>query len=360
MQKRLLFFCSFILFLLIITVVGLGIAFYRYPISAQKEPFFFTISTDESIKEIAEALVVKGVSPQIYPMLFAAKWLGKLGQIKAGEYAIPAHATFRQFLKMLASGQVLLHKITFPEGRTFAQMLTIIAAEPNLMHTFKDRNPEEIMAMIGHPGEYPEGLFYPDTYLFSVGTKDTQILRLAYHLMQKKLNQAWMCRTLNVPYQNANEALIVASLVERESKVDAERPMIAGVILKRLKIGMRLQIDAAVLYGLQDKTQTALKRMDLLIDTPYNTYTRYGLPPTPIAMPGMRAINAALHPASSDALYYVAKGDGSHIFSDTLAQHHLAVSAYRKARMMNRSIDLRQCISIPLFLHFWTAIPLVF
>ncbi len=357
MQKRLLLFYLLIL-LLIIAIIGLGVAFYRHPISTQKEPLVLTISKGDSIEEIAKKLTAKGCASQIYAVLFMAKWLGKLDQIKAGEYAIPAYTTFRQLLKMLRSGQVLLHKITFPEGRTFAQILRIIAVEPQLTHTFKDHSAEEIMAIIGHPAEYPEGLFYPDTYLFSVGTTDTQILRLAYDLMQKKINQAWAHRALDLPYENVNEALIVASLIERESKIDAERPMVAGVILRRLKIGMRLQIDASVLYGLQDKTQTVLKQTDLRIDTPYNTYTRYGLPPTPIAMPGMPAINAALHPTSGSALYYVAKGDGSHIFSDTLAQHHVAVSAYRKARIVKHPVDWRQCISASLLLSRFQQSPL--
>jgi UPF0755 protein len=335
------------------------------PISSEKSPITFIVPKGATVTEIATILDAQGINQNTYYLLLLAKAFGKLNQVKAGEYQIAANATPQALIAKLRKGQVLLHKITFPEGWTFAQMLTALASEPRLSQTLKDQTDDNIMVAIGHAGEHPEGMFYPDTYLFTRGTKDTQILRLAYDLMQKKLTQAWSARAQDVPYKTAYEALIVASLIEKEAAVANERPMVAGVILRRLKIGMRLQIDAAVLYGVLDKSHRALTRSDLATDTPYNTYTRNGLPPTPIAMPGIASINAALHPAAGTALYYVAKGDGSHIFSDNLQGHRTAVQAYRQQKRVAEDANylkpypaqdtntLSLCFSSQLLLHYW-------
>jgi UPF0755 protein len=330
MRKTLpVFFFCFVL-LLIGIIIWLSIAFYNQSISSQKKPLIFRITQGESTTEIVEKLKNQGIRPQTHYLLLLAKWSGKLKQIKAGEYSIPSDATPKQLLEKLRKGQVVLHKITFPEGITFEQMLKRLASESALSHALNNLDDKAIMAEIGHSGEYPEGLFYPDTYLFSLHATDKQILKLSYRLMQKKLMQAWTSRASDLPYKTPYQALIVASLIEKETKKNRERPIVASVILRRLEIGMRLQIDAAVLYGLSGQDQLVLRHSDLTIDTPYNTYTNNGLPPTPIAMPGMASIQAALHPALSKALYYVAKGDGSHIFSNTLQEHNIAVKAYRK------------------------------
>lgn len=318
--------------------------------------------------QVAKQMAAQEMIPNAYYFLLAAKWQG-ITQIKAGEYRIKPDVTPQMILEQLARGQVWLHKITFPEGWTFQQILAAMQADANLAHTVDHQSFDQIMALIDHAGEHPEGMFYPDTYLFTKGTKDVRILRIAYDLMQKKLNQAWAKRALGTPYKTAYEALIVASLIEKETGVAKERPQIAGVILKRLQIGMRLQIDAAVIYGLTDK-KLRLSHADLLTDSPYNTYTQSGLPPTPIAMPGQSSIQAALHPVMGDALYYVAKGDGSHVFSANLQQHNIAAQQYRqllKDEALQRSGESEQaylqptdervkvCVSGRLLLHYLAA-----
>lgn len=335
-MRKLFFLLSFLLILsLLIGAIGLSLQFFYIPISHTQKPLVFVIPQGATTEQIADILKTQGTPRFTYYFLAIAKWSGHLKQIKAGEYQIAPEATLQQLIEKLAKGQIWLHKITFPEGWTFEQFIHLLATEPRLSHTLSNQNNENIMALIGHPGEHPEGLFYPDTYLFSLGTKDTQILRASYNLMQKKLAQAWATRAPNLPCKTPYEALVVASLIERETALPHERSMVAGVILHRLRIGMRLQIDATVLYGLSNKNHHTLNKTDLTTDTAYNTYTRTGLPPTPIAMPSITSIQAALHPAFETALYYVAKGDGSHshVFSDTLEAHQVAVKAYRKNKI---------------------------
>jgi len=370
MRKLFLLLFSLLIFSFVALIIWLYIAFSTLPISSSKTPITFIVPKGATVTQIADLLHDQGVNQNTHYLLLLAKTVGKLKQVKAGEYQIAPNATPQQLIAKLAKGQVLLHKITFPEGWTFNQIMTALAAEPRLSHTLVDSSNESAMAVIGHSGEHPEGMFYPDTYLFTLDTKDTQILNLAYNLMQKKLAQAWTARAPDVPYKTAYEALIVASLIEKEAAVPNERPMVAGVILRRLKIGMRLQIDAAVLYGVPDKNRHSLTRTDLATDTPYNTYTRNGLPPTPIAMPGSASINAALHPTAGTALYYVAKGDGSHVFSDNLQGHRAAVQAYRQQLRFSQDADYlqpypeapeikeytqAQCFSARLMMNFWAS-----
>lgn len=369
--KYLLYFLSLLTLLTLIFALWLYILFNTSPISSDKNPITFIVPKNASVFEIANLLQTQGINQKTYYSLLLAKSLGRFNQIKAGEYQIAPDATPRQLIGKLAKGQRLLHKITFPEGWTFTQMMTALASEPRLSHTVQTN--ADVMKALGDSNENPEGMFYPDTYLFTLATKDTQIFSQAYDLMQKKLAQAWTERAQDLPYKTPYEALIVASLIEKEAFLAKERPIIAGVILRRLKIGMRLQIDAAVSYGLKTEQKEAegtknhrLTRSDLLADTPYNTYTRNGLPPTPIAMPGIASINAALHPASGTALYYVAKGDGSHIFSDSLQGHQTAVQAYRAQQHLAEdahylqpykevSTSVQLCISSQLLLGYWHA-----
>jgi UPF0755 protein len=285
----------------------------------------FIVKPGMSITKIAWQLHDMGIlqKPDYFIKLAILK--GSKGRIQAGEYSIDPDTTPGQLLQKMTKGQVVLHKITFVEGWTFQQIIQMLNANPALKHTLANSTPAEIMQRLGHPGENPEGLFYPSTYLFKLNTSDSVILKIAYQLMQKKLQDAWHMRATNLPYTNSYQALIVASMVERESKLVNEKPLIAGVILKRLQKKMLLQIDATVIYGLGKDYNGQLTRADMRENTPYNTYLHKGLPPTPIAMPSLTSINAALHPIINNSLYYVAKGDGSHVFTETLQAHDRAL-----------------------------------
>jgi UPF0755 protein len=229
----------------------------------------------------------------------------------------------------MVSGRAYLHSLTVIDGWTFQQMMTAIAADPNIVHTVGDNSGDTMMKAMSHPGEHPEGRFYPDTYRFPGGTKDTDFLLRAYNTMAHTLEEEWNARAPDLPLKTSYEALILASIVQRETAVPAERFEIAGVFTRRLRNGMRLQTDPTVIYGMGSAYNGNIRLTDLEQDTPYNTYTRDGLPPTPICMPGRDAIHAALHPADGTSLYFVAKGDGSHAFSTTIGEHNEAVRRYQ-------------------------------
>ncbi len=256
---------------------------------------------------------------------------------KAGNYDLPTRATAREILAQLGAGRVVLEQLTVVEGWTFADMRRAVDAHPRVKHTLKGQDAAAIMRAIGHAGAHPEGRFFPDTYRFADGTTDREIYRLAYDTMARELAAAWQERRAGLPLANADEALVLASIVERETALASERPLIAGVFIARLRKGMRLQTDPTVIYGLGDRYDGDIRRRDLTTDTPYNTYTRTGLPPTPIALPGREALRAAVQPDESGALYFVAtgRGDGSHVFSKTLAEHNAAVARYL-ARLRDR------------------------
>lgn len=265
-----------------------------------------------------------------YPRLFIlmAKITGDAPQMKAGEYQITPTMTAPDLLANIVAGKVMQRSITFIEGWTFRQMKQALADNPHIKHTITHLNDAQIMAELSHPRQYPEGLFFPDTYFFTWGDSDIKILNQSYDKMQKIVQEAWQQRALGLPYKKPYKALIVASLIEKETALPKERRLIAGVILRRLKKSMRLQVDPTVLYGLGRPYESTITQGDLDLYTPYNTYQRYGLPPTPIDMPSRAAVLAALHPARSDALYYVARGDGSHKFSATYKEHRQAVKKY--------------------------------
>ena len=238
--------------------------------------------------------------------------------------------TAYQLFEMMGNGEVSQAGVTFIEGWTFKQMREELNRAEGIEHVSMALTNEQILTQIGASETHPEGLFFPDTYYFTEGMSDMDILQRAYEAMHSKFEAAWASRVEGLPYQTPYQALIMASIIEKETGKAAERPLIAKVFLNRLKIGMRLQTDPTVIYGLGEKYDGNIHKQDLLKDTPYNTYTREGLPPTPIAMPGMAAIEAALHPdATSAALYFVGKGDGSHAFSNTLEEHNRAVARYQ-------------------------------
>jgi UPF0755 protein len=250
--------------------------------------------------------------------------------IKAGNYELRRGMTVYDLFLMITEGSTVQRSITFIEGWSFRQMREALNQHEDIRHLSMPMTDAEIMQHIGAPQSNPEGLFFPDSYFFERGMSDLDILKRAYHTMQRKLERAWEGRAAELPYRTPYEALIMASLIEKETGRSSERPMISRVFLNRLRLGMRLQTDPTVIYGLGESFDGNLRKRDLLADTPYNTYTRHGLPPTPIAMPGMAAIEAALHPANGSALYFVGKGDGSHVFSPTLSEHNRAVNRYQR------------------------------
>jgi UPF0755 protein len=251
-------------------------------------------------------------------------------RIKSGRYEIPARASVTDILRQLAEGRVVLETLTIVEGWTFADMRRVIEAHPHVKVTLRGKEIAEFMTAIGHPGEHPEGRFFPDTYRFAAGTTDREILELAYRKMAEALDSAWSRRAAALPIENSYQALILASIVEKETGLASERPRIAGVFTTRLRKGMRLQTDPTVIYGLGLSYDGNIRERDLRTDTPYNTYTRAGLPPTPIALPSREALEAVARPLETGDIFFVATGlgDGSHVFSTTLEQHNAAVARY--------------------------------
>ena len=294
------------------------------------------IEPKSSLRSVAYQLVKQGVITEPWRFIILARVLHKETYLQAGSYTLNKNVTPYQLLVSLNHGKSMQGGITFIEGRTFSQMREHLANNEALKHTINSLSDKEVLALIGATETHPEGLFFPDTYYFDRNTEDIVILKKAYDAMHSKLEKAWVEKAnkgvngaSSLPYERSYEALIMASIIEKETGKASERPQIAGVFLNRLRFGMRLQTDPTVIYGLGDHFDGNLRRNDLTTDTVYNTYTRAGLPPTPIAMPGLAAIEAALHPASTNALYFVGKGDGSHAFSATLVEHNRAVVKYQ-------------------------------
>lgn len=261
-----------------------------------------------------------------------ARITGEPVDVKAGEYALVSGIDARRMMRLLASGRTVQHVFTIIEGWTFHQLRAAIEAHPVLTPTITGMGDERVMDRLGRPGAHPEGMFYPDTYLFPRGTTDLQLLERALAAMERALQAAWERRDGGLPYASPYDALVMASIIEKEARLAEERVIIAGVFVRRLQRGMRLQTDPAVVYGLGPEFEGRLRTRHLREDTPYNTYTRHGLPPTPIAIPGSGAIEAAMHPEPGDALFFVARGDGSHHFSATLEEHLRAVARYQLGR----------------------------
>lgn len=254
-------------------------------------------------------------------------------KIKTGEYELPTGATIPDILALLVSGKSKQHSITFPEGRNFKEMRQIIEKNPQLEHTLQGMSNEELMTKLGASEKHPEGLFFPDTYYFDKRTTDVVLLKRAYDKMQLVLQQEWFNKAEHLPFNTPYQALILASIVEKETAAKAERAKIAGVFSRRLTQGMMLQTDPTVIYGMGDSYQGNINSEDLHTETPYNTYKIKGLPPTPIAMAGREAIHAALHPDhSNNSVYFVSRGDGTHVFSTTLDEHNQAVNKFQRQK----------------------------
>jgi UPF0755 protein len=302
------------------------------PLAVPADGFDYVLLPGTSLHGVAQDLAASGVLASPRALAVYGRWQGLAGRIKAGEYRIEPGTTPIALLDQLISGRVVQHALTVVEGWTFEQMLQAIAADERLEHTLTGLSDEAIMMLLGLDGVHPEGRFFADTYYFPRGTSDADFLRRAYGAMGEFLDDAWAGREAGLPLKSPDEALILASIVEKETGEAGERPRIAGVFVERLRKGMRLETDPTVIYGMGDKFDGNLRRRDLRTDTPYNTYTRKGLPPTPIAIPGPDAIRAALHPHVDGALFFVAKGDGSHHFSATYEEHQQAVNRYQKRR----------------------------
>ncbi len=293
----------------------------------------FSVSYGESLSSIANRLVDSKIIPEPYTLKLYAR-LNQFGtQIKAGEYKFPEGISLPDLVDRLVSGQGQIDiRITFIEGWTFKRMRTVINATATLKTTTANWSDQQIMAAMGHPALHPEGQFYPDTYHYRLGDSDLSIYRKAFALMQEKLDSAWANRPPDLHLKSRYEALILASIIEKESWIRDEQPQISGVFANRLRRGMRLQTDPTVIYGIGENYDGNITRRHLKTDTPYNTYTRHGLPPTPISLPGSDALYAALHPEQTEALYFVAKGGGRHEFSNTLEEHNAAVKKYILSR----------------------------
>ena len=315
-------------------IVSLGLfawlAYYAIsPLKLQPNSQEITIQPKSGLRNIANQLVKQGVLNEPWRFIIIARLLNKQSYLQAGSYTLNKNVSPYQLLLSLNHGKTTQGSITFIEGRTFAQMQEKIIKNDAIKQTLTGLSEPEMLKLMGSDYSVAEGLFFPDTFYFDRNTTDTVILKRSYDSMQSKLAKAWEGRDANLPYKNSYQALIMASIIEKETGKAGERPMIAGVFINRLRMGMRLQTDPTVIYGMGKYYDGNLRKKDLIADTPYNTYTRDGLPPTPIAMPGMAAINAALHPATTKALYFVGKGDGSHLFSNNLADHNLAVVRYQ-------------------------------
>jgi len=255
---------------------------------------------------------------------------GRTLTIKAGDYEVDPHASAADVIDMLEAGRVILEQLTVVEGTRFSDLRQQLAANPHVHSLLANRSDAQVMTALGHAGEAPEGRFFPDTYRFASGTTDAEILKVAYGKMRDALTDAWNMRAADLPLQSPEQALVLASMVEKETGLPSERPRIAGVFVARLRKGMRLQSDPTVIYGVGAAYDGHVHERDLTTDTPYNTYTREGLPPTPIALPGRAALLAVVRPEETGDLYFVATGDGQggHHFSATLAEHNLAVQHY--------------------------------
>jgi UPF0755 protein len=304
------------------------------PLPSQTQAFEFTVDKGMSLKSLAKKLTERGLLPEPNGLWLLGRITNQATGIQAGTYRLDSPISPLALLKKMNDGDVVTIAITFVEGITFRQMRESMESNATLKNTLKGLSDKEVLQKIGATESHPEGLFFPDTYRFSAGATDMDILKISYQAMQKKLADAWAQREEGLPYQSPYEALIMASIIEKETGRADERALIGSVFINRLRIPMRLQTDPTVIYGMGQGFDGNIRRRDLTADTPYNTYTRDGLPPTPIAMPGWGSLLAAVRPEQSDKLYFVAKkdGQGSHYFSRTLDEHNRAVAKYQLGR----------------------------
>ena len=320
--------------LLALVAASLFVGWFAYhvqdPVQIPITPYELSIKPGSSLRTVAKQLVGAGALHDAWSFILLSRLMGYSSSLKAGDYELAESISPWQLLKRVTNGDVNQSEIRFIEGWTFSQLRKTLNENPALQHDTAGLTDFQVMQLIGASETMAEGLFSPDTYYFVRGNSDVAILKRAYHAMQNNLNTAWTGRATNLPLTDSYQALILASIVEKETGRESDRANVAGVFINRLRIGMRLQTDPTVIYGLGDKFDGNLRKKDLLTDQEYNTYTRSGLPPTPIALPGMASIQAALNPAKTSSLYFVGKGNGESHFSSNLTDHNRAVSKYQK------------------------------
>jgi len=322
---------SILAFLAACAAAGYVAWYIATPIAMKSLPAEFELPPGTRFRQAVAIMENSGVSAGSWQFELLARSLGRAANIKAGSYELAHALTPLELLDKLTRGDVTQAEVTLIEGWTMRQMRATLNDDPYLRHDSAALDDRQLLARIGASETHAEGLFFPDTYMFAKGSSDLAVLRRAYRAMQRHLDAEWQARDPAMPYRSPYEALIMASIVEKETGATSDRAMIAGVLANRLRIGMRLQADPTVIYGLGAQFDGNLTKAHLLADGPYNTYTRAGLPPTPIAMPGLDSLRAALRPAKTDALYYVSRGDGSSEFSRTLDAHNRAVDKYQRA-----------------------------
>jgi UPF0755 protein len=319
---------------LVLAALAIGaLGLYRWsemPLTWAHSPAEYTVSPGRSVRQIANDVAQTGAP--LNPLLFDlfVRLEGKAAHLQAGTYSIASGITPALLIGKMEKGDVVPIEIVIPEGWTFRQMQGALVTDPDLKPTTKGWTDAQLLEALGATESSPEGLFAPDTYRFARGTTDLEIFRRAYHVQHKRLADAWSERTADLPLSNPYQALVLASIVEKETGRSEDRPQIAAVFLNRLRRGMLLQTDPTVIYGLGTSFDGNLHKRDLMTDTPFNTYTRPGLPPTPISLPGSAALLAVVKPSASDALYFVARGDGTSQFSGNIDEHNRAVSKYQK------------------------------
>jgi len=299
------------------------------PIELGASPLDFSIRQGSTLRSATRQLIEAGVPLTEWKFVLLARVNGAGGAVKAGSYQVSDGVTPLLLIRKLVRGEFAQAEIVFPEGWTFRQVRELMDAHQDLKHDTAGLAEAEIMEKMGEPGRVAEGLFFPDTYVFAKGSSDLAVLTLARRAMRGRLEAAWTGRDPDLPVADPYEALILASIVEKETGKAGDRAMIAAVFTNRLRRKMKLQTDPTVIYGMGEKFDGNLRKRDLERDTPFNTYTRMGLPPHPIAMPGLASIDAVMHPAETDALYFVSRGDGTSQFSKTLVEHNRAVAKYQ-------------------------------
>ena len=325
------------LFFAVVIACTVGLVVWGYewserPLTMGKSPLDLSIESGASAREIAINIKEAGVEVSPSLLYWWFRLSGQSRKMKAGNYEIVAGTTPRSLLTKLVRGDEAFRSVTLVEGWTFRQIRLALQKAEYLNQQSQNMSDAAIMEGLGRAGVPAEGHFFPDTYTYAKGSSDIALLRRALHAMDKKLNEAWMQRSPNSPLQTPEDVLTLASIIEKETGRSSDRPLIAAVFNNRLRIGMRLQTDPTVIYGVGESFDGNLRKADLLRDTPWNTYTRTGLPPSPIAMPSEAALLAAVRPAASEALYFVAKGDGTSYFSTTLDEHNRAVNKYQRGQ----------------------------
>jgi UPF0755 protein len=328
-----------VVFVIVVGIAAAGLWFYQHtrswlyaPVAQLTATLVYEVPKGAALSSVLNDLRQRGVIEHPRELSTWIRYTRPGFNLQAGEYELQPHMSPVEIAELFNSGKVLLHKITIVEGTTVKELRKLLADQPSIKIAKPPLSAQALMQQLNSQYPHPEGLFFPDTYRFPKGTSDLEVLRIANKRMRQELDHIWAERDTGLPLANAYEALILASIVEKETALASERPMIAGVFVERLRKGMRLQTDPTVIYGIGDRYDGNIRKADLLRDTPYNTYTRAGLPPTPICLPSAAALNAAVHPKQTDAIFFVAtgKGDGSHYFSRTLEEHNAALQRYLK------------------------------